>query len=127
MTPFLFVPSHNDVTQDVLRETDGALELARLVRGQRELEHTVVAVPVVRELVCEPAACRRGDFVDLSAEGRDRVLEPLAHSRQPFLVGGGGKQIHELVGPHSVRRPFPGLAADLWSGAKRRRGTYPRR
>src|SRR4026209_3006369 len=127
MRPFLFVPSHNDVTQDLLRKTDGALELARLVRRKRELEHAVVAVPVVRELVCEPAACRWGHFVDLAAEGRDRVLEPVAHSRQPFLVGGGGEQGHGLVGPHSVRRPFPGLAADLWPGAKRRRGTYPRR
>src|SRR6266540_6919224 len=127
MKPFLFVPSHNDVAQDVLRKADRALELARLVRRQRELEHAVVAVTVVRELVCEPAACRGGHLVDLAAEGRDRVLEPVAYSRQPFLVGGGGKQIHELVGPHSVRRPFPGLAANLWSGAKRRRGTYPRR
>src|SRR5687768_14718083 len=127
MRPFLFVPSHNDVAQDLLRETDRALELARLVRRQRELEHAVMTITVVRELVCEPAARRWRHFVDLAPEGGDGVLEPLAHGSKPFFVGGRGKQIHELVGPHSVRRPFPGLAADLWSGAKRRRGTYPRR
>src|SRR6267378_1814646 len=123
MRPCLFVPSHNDVAQDFLRETDRALELARLVRRKRKLEHAIVAVTVARELVCEPAACGRGHLVDLPPEGRDRVLEPVAHSGQPFLVGGRGKEIHELVWAHSVRFPFPGLAADLWSGAKRRRGT----
>src|SRR5687768_15570809 len=123
MRPFLFVPSHNDVAQDVLRETDGALEFARLVRRQRKLEDAVVTVTVVLELVCEPAARRWGHLVDLAPEGRDRVLEPLAHSSQPLFVGGRGKEIHELVRPHSVRCPFPGLAADLWPGAKRHRGT----
>src|SRR4030088_1801642 len=127
MKPFLFVPSHNDVAQDVLREADRALELARLLWRQRELEHTVLAVPVARELVWEPTARRRGHLVDLPAERRDRVLEPLAHSVQPFLVGGRGKEIHHFVRAHSVAFPFPGLAADLWPGAKRRRGTCPRR
>src|SRR5688572_11194629 len=121
MRPFLFVPSHNDVAQDLLRETDGALELARLVRRQRELEHAVMTVAVVLELVCEAAARRWGHFVDLAPEGRDRVLEPLAHSSQPLFVGGRGKQIHELVWPHSVRRPFPGLAAGLWPGRSEER------
>src|SRR5882672_2691005 len=127
MKPFLFVPLHNDVAQDVLGEADRALELARLLRRQRELEHTVVAVTVVRELVREPAARRWGHLVDLAPESRDRVLEPFAHSRQPFLVGRRGKEIHELVWAHSVSCPFPGLAADRWPGAKRRRDTYPRR
>src|SRR5437867_7904088 len=127
MKPLLFVPSHNDVAQDVFRETDRALELARLLGRQRELEHPVVAVAVVRELVCEPTARRRGHFVDLAAEGGDGVLEAFAHSGEAFLVGGRGKQIHELVGPHSIRRPFHGFAAGLWPGAKRRRGTGPRR
>src|SRR6266850_297919 len=86
-----------------------------------------MTVTVVRELVCEPAARRWRYFVDLAPEGGDRVLEPVAHSGQPLFVGGRGKQIHELVWAHSVRFPFPGLAADLWSGAKRRRGTSPRR
>src|ERR1700687_3351739 len=127
MKPLLFVPSHNDVAQDVLCEADRALEFARLLRRQRELEHTVVTITVVRELVCEPAARRRGHLIDLAAEGRDRVLEPLAHSVQPFLVGGRGKEIHHFVRAHSVGIPFPGLAADLWPGAKRRHGTGPRR
>src|SRR6266540_1264494 len=127
MKPFLFVPAHDDVTQDVLGEADRALELARLVCRQRELEHAVVAVTVVRELVCEPPAHRWGHLVDLAAERRDGMLQPLADGRQPFLVGGRGKEIHELVWAHSVGRPFPGLAAGLWPGAKRRRGTCPRR
>src|SRR5213592_5145331 len=127
MKPLLFVPSHNDVAQDVLREADRALELARLLGWQRELEHPVMSVTVVGELVGEPPARRGSHLVDLAAESRDRVLEPFAHSAEAFLVGGRGKEIHELVGAHSVRRPFLGFAADLWPGAKRRRGTYPRR
>src|SRR3977135_4165477 len=127
MKPFLFVPSHNDVAQDLLGEPDRALEFARLFRRQRELEHTVVTITVVREFVCEPAAGWRSHLVDLPTERRDGVLEPLAHSVQPFLVGGRGKEIHHFVGAHSVRFPFPGLAAGLWPGAKRRRGTRPRR
>src|ERR1700716_1343445 len=127
MKPFLFVPSHNDVAQDVLRETDRALEFARLLRRQRELEHTVMTITVVRELVCEPAACWRRYLVDLPTERRDRVLEPVADSIQPFLVGRRGKEIHHFVRAHSVRFPFPGLAAGLWPGAKRRRGIRPRR
>src|SRR5688500_20301290 len=112
MRPFLFVPSHNDVAQDVLRQTYGALELARLVRRQRELEHAVMTVTVVLELVCEPAARRWGHLVDLAPESRDRVLEPLAHRRKPVLVGGRGKEIHELVRSHAIRCTYPGLAAD---------------
>src|SRR6266480_4010280 len=127
MKPLLFVPSHNDVAQDVLREADRALELARLLGRQRELEHPVMAVAVVGELVCEPTARRRRHFVDLAAEGGDGVLEPFAHSAEAFLIGGRRKEIHELVGAHSVRRPFHGFAAGLWPGAKRRRGTSPRR
>src|SRR5438552_1715231 len=127
MKPLLFVPSHNDVAQDVLREADRALELARLLGRQRELEDPVVAVAVVGELVGEPTARRRGHFVDLAAKGGDGVLEPFAHSAEAFLVGGRGKEIHELVRAHSVRRPFHGFAAGLWPGAKRRRGTSPRR
>src|SRR5207247_9988993 len=92
-----------------------------------ELEHAVMAVAVVRELVCEPATCRRGHLVDLAAEGGDGVLEPFAHGAEAFLVGGRRKEIHELVGAHSVRRPFHGFAAALCSGAKRRSGTIPRR
>src|SRR5207249_3872937 len=79
MKPLLFVPSHNDVAQDVLREADRALELARLLGWQRELEHPVMAVTVVGELVGEPTARRRRHFVDLAAEGGDGVLEPFAH------------------------------------------------
>src|SRR5437879_298222 len=127
MKPLLFVPSHNDVAQDVLREADRALELARLLGWQRKLEHAVMAITVVRELVCEPPSRGGSHLVDLAAEGRDGVLEPFAHSAKAFLVGGRGKEIHELVGAHSVRRPFHGFAAGLWPGAKRRRGTYPRR
>jgi hypothetical protein len=56
---FLFVPSHHDVAQDVFREADGPLELARLVRRQRELEDAIVAVTVVRDLVGETAALWR--------------------------------------------------------------------
>jgi hypothetical protein len=39
------------VAQDVFGETDGPLELARLVRRQRELKDAVMAVSVVRDLV----------------------------------------------------------------------------
>src|SRR5712692_1037737 len=127
MKPLLFVPSHNDVAQDVLGETDRALELARLLGRQRELEHPVMTVTVVGELVGEPATRWRGHFVDLAAEGRDRVLQSFAYGGEPFLVGGRGKEIHELVRPHSIQHPFHGFAADLWPGAKRRRGTFPRR
>src|SRR6266508_6428534 len=74
----LLVPSHHDVAQDVLSEADGALELARLVGRQRELEHAVVAVAVAGDLVRETTAHRRCDLVDLAAERLDRVLETLA-------------------------------------------------
>src|SRR5437660_3715925 len=97
MKPLLFVPSHNDVAQDVLREADRALELARLLGWQRELEYPVMAVTVAGQLVCEPPARRRGHLVDLPAEGGDGVLEPFAHSAEAFLVGGRGKEIHERV------------------------------
>src|SRR5712691_485375 len=127
MKPLLFVPSHNDVAQDVLGEADRALELARLLGWQRELEHPVMAVTVVRELVSEPAARWGCHLVDLAAEGGDRVLKPFAYSAEALFVGGRGKEIHELVGAHSVRCPFHGFAADHWPGAKRRRGTSPRR
>src|SRR3982074_1471618 len=54
--PCLLVPSHHDVAQDVFGETDGPLELARLVRRQRELEDAVMAVTVVRDLVGQAPA-----------------------------------------------------------------------
>src|SRR5881396_2760041 len=126
--PCLLVPSHHDVAQDVFRETDGPLELARLGRRQRELEDAIVAVTVVRDLVGETAAGRRRDLLDLPTEAGDGGLETLAHRAKTLFVGGRGHEVHQLVRSHLIRRiPFPGLAADLWPGAKRRRGTGPRR
>src|SRR5438477_346400 len=49
----LLVPSHHDVAQDVLGEADGALELAGLVWWELELEHAVVPVTVMVDLVCD--------------------------------------------------------------------------
>ena len=48
------VPSHYEVAEDVFREADSALELARLRRRQREFDHAVLAVAVVLDLVGEP-------------------------------------------------------------------------
>ena len=100
---------------------------AKVVKVGERHTQTGQTSGMVRELVCEPATCRRRHLVDLAPERGDRVLQPVAHSGQPLFVGGRGEEIHELVWAHSVRFPFPGLAAGLWPGAKRRRGTYPRR
>src|SRR6266850_8323276 len=126
--PCLLVPSHHDVAQDVFRETDGPLELARLVRWQQELEDAVVAVAVVRDLVGQATACGRRGLVDLSAETGDGGLKALADRAEALFVGRWGHEVHELVGAHIFRPcPFPGFAAGTRPGAKRSRGTGPRR
>src|SRR2546428_3548971 len=126
--PWLFVPSHHDVAQDVFREAARALEHARLGRRQRELEDAIVAVTVVRALVGETATGRRGDLLDLPAEAGDGGLETLADRAKTLFVRGRGHEVHELVRSHLIRRvPFPGFAAGLGPGAKRRRGAGPRR
>src|SRR6266849_681734 len=126
--PCLFVPSHHDVAQDVFGETDGPLELARLVRRQRELQNAVMAVTVVRDLVCEAPAGGRCDLVDLAAEAGDGGLQSLADRVEALFVRRWGDEVHELVGAHLYRHcPFLGFAAGPGPGAKRRRGTGPRR
>src|SRR5437667_137100 len=45
------VPSHHEVAEDIFREADGALELARLRWREREFDHAVLPVAVVRDLV----------------------------------------------------------------------------
>jgi len=118
----LLVPSHHDVAQDVLREADGALELARLRGRQRELDDAVLAVAVVGDLVGETALRVGRGLLDLPAEAVDGLLEPPADRAKALLVGGGRAEIHELVRSHSLSGPFHGLAAGLRPGAKRRRG-----
>src|SRR5438309_11285620 len=49
----LLVPSHHDVAQDVFCKADGALELTRLRGRERELEHAVMPVAMVVDLVGE--------------------------------------------------------------------------
>src|SRR5712692_2531178 len=127
MKPRLLVPSHNDVPQDVLGETDRALEFTGLLGRQRELEHAVMTVAVAGDLVGQAAPRRRGGLVDLASELGDRALKALAHRAEALLVGGGGYEVHELVGAHGHRCPFLGFAAGQWPGAKRRRGQKPRR
>src|SRR5512140_1497952 len=124
--PFLLVPSHHDVAQDVFREADRSLELPRLLWRQRELEDAIVAVTVVVDLVGETPARRGRDLFDLAAKRGDRRLETFAHGREALLVGRGGHEIHELVRSHRLV-PFHGFAAGSEPGAKRRRGTGPRR
>src|SRR6266850_367076 len=126
--PFLLVPSHHDVAQDVFGETNGPLELARLVRRQRELKDAVMPITVVRDLVREAPARGRRDLVDLAAEAGDGGLKTLADRVQALFVGCWGDEVHELVGAHLFRHsPFLGFAAGTRPGAKRRRGTRPRR
>src|SRR5437867_6275016 len=121
------VPSHYEVAEDVLRKSNGALELARLCRWQREFDDAVLAVTVVRDLVGEPALLVGNDFLDLAAEIGDGLLNPLAHRAEALFVDGGRTEVHELVGSHSLTvLPFHGLAADLWPGAKRRRAQKAR-
>src|SRR6266536_1372799 len=109
-----FVATDHDVTQDVLGELDRPLELARLVRGQRVLEDTVLTIAVLADLVCQPAALGWRRLVDLPAEGGDRLLQAVGHGRKALLVGGGLHEVHELVWAHVVAPPpFPGSAADV--------------
>src|SRR6267378_4318052 len=122
------VPSHYQVAEDVLRESYGALELARLGRRQRKFDDAVLAVTVVGALVSEPTLLVRNDLLDLAAEVGDGLLDPLAHRAEALFVDGGRAEIHELVRAHSLTvLPFHGLAADLWPGAKRRRAQEARR
>src|SRR5205823_12589079 len=72
------VPSHYEVAEDVFREPYGALELASLSRGERKFEDAVLAVPVVGDLVGEPALLVRNDQIGRAAEVGDRLLDPLA-------------------------------------------------
>src|SRR6266851_6941557 len=123
--PCLLVPSHHDVAQDVFGETDGPLELARLLRRERELEDAVVAVAVVRDLVGEAPAGRGRDLVDLAAEAGDGRLETFADRGKTLFVGGRGDEVHELVRSQDRQCPFHGFAAGLRPGAKRRRGLVP--
>src|SRR5438874_3812020 len=107
------VPSHYEVAEDVFREPYGALELASLSRGERKFEDAVLAVPVVGDLVGEPALLVRNDLLDLAAEVGDRLLDPLAHRAQALFVDGRRTEIHELVWTHSLTvLPFHGLAAE---------------
>src|SRR5579859_7075607 len=109
-----FVATDDDVTQDVFGQLDRALELARLVRRKRVLEHAVLAVAVLADLVGEAPADRRRHLLDLATEGADGLLEPLAHGGEPLFVGRGLDEVHELVWAHAVVPPsFPGSAADV--------------
>src|SRR5881392_1328217 len=110
-----FVATEDDVTKDVLGQLDGALELAGLVRRQRVLEHAVLAVAVLADLVGEAPADRRRHLLDLATERADGLLEPVAHGGQALFVGGGLDEVHELVWTHAVIPPsFPGSAADVF-------------
>src|SRR6266550_7168797 len=80
------VPSHYEVAEDVFREANGALELARLRGRKRELDDPVLPVAVVRDLVREPALRRRHDLLDLAAEVADGLLDPLADRADPLFV-----------------------------------------
>src|SRR6267143_319541 len=89
------VPSHHEVAEDVFREPYGALELARLVRRQREFDDAVLAVTVVGDLVGEPTLLVGDDLVDLAAEGGDRLLDALAHGAEALFVDGRRAEVHE--------------------------------
>src|SRR5438093_11891060 len=121
------VPSHYEVAEDVFGEPYGALELASLGRRQRKFDDAVLAITVVRDLVGEPALRVGNDLLDLAAEAGDGLLDALAHRAEALFVDGGRAEIHELVRSHLPTVPFHGLAADLWSGAKRRRARMARR
>src|SRR5258708_25262695 len=130
-----FVATDDEVPQDVFGELDGSLEFACLGRGQRVLEDGVLAVTVAADLVCEAAAHRWPDLLDLAAEGADRLLQAVADRGEALLVRGGLDEIHELLWTHEVSPPpFPGIAAgriallrggdeSAWPGAKRDRGS----
>src|SRR2546428_2655960 len=122
------VPSHHEVAEDVFREADGALELARLRRREREFDDAVLTVAVVRDLVGKAPLGDGQNLLDLPTEGSDGLLDALADRAEALLLDGRGTEIHELVWPHwAIDRPFLGFAADQWPGAKRRRGQVPRR
>src|SRR5256885_6525807 len=113
-----FVATDDDVTEDALGQLDRALEFAGLAGRERILEHAVLAVTVLADLVGEAPADRRRHLVDLATERADGLLEPLAHGGQTLFVGGGLDEIHELVWTHAVVPPsFPGSAADV-SGSR---------
>src|SRR5687768_4899399 len=107
-----FVPTDDEVAEDVLGELDRALELARGGGRERELDHGVLALTVVRELVGETAPHRGRDLLDLAAESADRLLEAVAHRGQALFVGGGLDEVHELVWTHVFAPPpLHGIAA----------------
>src|SRR5258706_164113 len=95
-----FVATDDDVTKDVFRQLDGAFELARLLGGKRVLEHGVLAVTVLADLVGEAPADRRRHLVDLATERADGLLEPVAHGGQALFVRGRLDEVHELVWAH---------------------------
>src|SRR4029079_11661517 len=122
-----FVPSHYEMAEDVFREPYGALELARLRRRQREFNDAVLAVTVVGDFVGEAALLVGYDLLDLAAKVGDGLLDTLAHRAKTLFVDGRRAEVHELVRSHRLTVPSPGLAAGLWSGAKRRRVQRTRR
>src|SRR2546428_12157899 len=65
------VPSHHEVAEDVFREADGALELARLRRRGREFDDAVLAGAVGRALGGKAPLGGGGKPLDLSPEGSE--------------------------------------------------------
>src|SRR5437762_11929178 len=87
------VPSHYEVAEDVFREANGALELARLRGGKRELDDPAPPVAVLRGLVREPPLRRRHDLLDLAAEVADGLLDPLADRTDPPFGARRGAEV----------------------------------
>jgi hypothetical protein len=94
------VPSHYEVAEDVFREPYGALELACLVRREREFDDAVLAVTVVGDLVGKPAFRDGNHLLDLAAKIGDGLLDALAYRADALFVDGGRTEVHELVRSH---------------------------
>src|SRR5206468_12641066 len=91
------VPSHHEVAEDIFREADGALELARLGWREREFDHAVLPVAVVRDLVRKAPLDEGYDLLHLPAEGRDGLLDSLAARAEALLVDGGGTEVQHVL------------------------------
>ena len=88
------------------------VEVGHGLRARGELDHDVVALALVVDLVGEGALAPAVDGAGVAARAADDLEGPVEHTLDDGGIGGGLENGHDFVRPH-VRR------TSLWTGRMR--------